>query len=86
MCFWPGTQVFKENWLNTLWSFSTSPDYLFPFPFLSCKRTSHTTEVSHLISAIYTRVPSIQSTGPHHNFSHLFIYIFSPLGIVSISV
>lgn len=83
MWFWPGTQVFKENWWNTLWSSSTSPAYLFPFPFLSCKLFSHTTEVSHLFSTLHTYLLSIQSPDLHHNFSHLFIYVFSPFGTVT---
>jgi len=83
MWFWPGTQVFKENWWNTLWSSSTSSAYLFPFPFLSYKLSFHTTDVSHLFSVLHTCLLSIQSPDLHHNFSHLHIYVFSPFDTVT---
>lgn len=66
-----------------MWSSSTSPVYLFLFPFLSCKLSCPTTEVCHLFSAFYTCFLSIQSPDLHHNFSHIFISVFSLFGTVT---
>lgn len=50
-----------ENWLNNLWSSSTSPAYLFLSLFLSCKISCQTAPKFHLFSALHTCLLSIQS-------------------------